>query len=177
MTIEVTNDTAGYWYGSDEVGAVDVLTALRHYRSAENAAQRRARDALGVGENAMIALRILIDADRDGRSVNAKEIAERLEITPASTSALVDRLVRSGHVVRSPDPVDRRGVRLSADGVSMAQAIRVIDELDARTLDAVERLARDEARTVVEFLDAMTSVAEHAVDPAGDAQSGQRLAG
>ncbi len=105
MTTEVTNTTTGFWYGTDSrVDAVDVLNALRRYRSAESAAQRRAREALGIGENALLALRVLLDAESDGRSVNAKELADRLEITPASTSALVDRLVRSGHVERHPTP-------------------------------------------------------------------------
>jgi hypothetical protein len=101
MTSEVMTSTAGYWYEDSAVSAVDVLNALRRYRTAESAAQRRAREALGIGENALLALRFLIDAEHDGRTVNAKDLAERLEITAASTSALVDRLVRSGHVERS----------------------------------------------------------------------------
>ena len=45
MTTEVTNTTTGFWYGTgSRVDAVDVLNALRKYRSAESAAQRRARE-------------------------------------------------------------------------------------------------------------------------------------
>jgi DNA-binding MarR family transcriptional regulator len=160
MTSEVMTSTAGYWYEDSEVTAVDVLNALRRYRSAESAAQRRAREALGIGENALLALRVLIDAEHDGRTVNAKDLAERLQITAASTSALVDRLVRSGHVERHPDPNDRRGVILTATGTSMRHALRVIEELDARALEVTEHLPRDEMAVVVEFLDEMVRVVD-----------------
>jgi DNA-binding MarR family transcriptional regulator len=141
MSSEVTTNTTGYWYGNgSRVDAVDVLNALRRYRTAESAAQRRAREALGIGENALLALRVLVDAEAAGHAVNAKELAERLQITPASTSALVDRLVQSGHVERRPDPNDRRGVILSASGSSMRRAITVIDELDTRAFAVAEHL-------------------------------------
>lgn len=161
MSSEVTTNTTGYWYGNgSRVDAVDVLNALRRYRTAESAAQRRAREALGIGENALLALRVLVDAEADGHAVNAKELAERLQITPASTSALVDRLVQSGHVERRPDPNDRRGVILSASGSSMRRAITVIDELDTRAFAVAEHLPSVDMAVVVEFLEEMTSVVD-----------------
>lgn len=160
MTSELLTGTSGFWYEESPVTAVDVLNALRRYRTAESASQRRAREALGIGENALLALRVLIDADRSGRTVNAKELAERLEITPASTSALVDRLVRSGHVERHQDPTDRRGVILTATGTSMRHALRVLEELDARAAQVTEHLPTDEMSVVVDFLDEMSRVVD-----------------
>ncbi|GGL90491.1 MarR family transcriptional regulator [Curtobacterium sp. Csp1] len=161
MTTEVTDTTTGFWYGKgSRVDAVDVLNALRRYRSAESAAQRRAREALGIGENALLALRILLDAEATGRAVNSKELADRLEITPASTSALVDRLVRSGHVERHADPHDRRGVILTASGGSMRQVLQVIDELDTRTLEVAEHLPQSDMGVVVAFLEEMARVVD-----------------
>ncbi len=165
MTTEVTNTTTGFWYGAgSRVDAVDVLNALRRYRSAESAAQRRAREALGIGENALLALRILLDAESEGRSVNAKELADRLEITPASTSALVDRLVRSGHVERHADPHDRRGVILTASGGSMRQVLQVIDQLDTRAIEVAEHLPQQDMGVVIAFLEEMARVVDHEDD-------------
>jgi DNA-binding MarR family transcriptional regulator len=160
MSTEVGTEPAGYWYEDARVDATDVLNALRRYRSAESAARRRARDSLGIGENAMAALRILIAAGKAGHAVNAKELAERLDVTAASTSALVDRLVRSGHVLRLPDPVDRRGVLLSATGASMDRAREVIAALDEHMIDAADRLSPDDAAVVVAFLDDVADVTE-----------------
>ncbi|OII04079.1 MarR family winged helix-turn-helix transcriptional regulator [Curtobacterium sp. MCBA15_008] len=161
MTSEVTTSAAGFWYGEESrVDAVDVLNALRRYRTAESSAQRRAREALGIGENALLALRVLLDAEKAGRTVNAKDLAEQLEITAASTSALVDRLVRSGHVVRHADPTDRRGVILTATGASMRDVMRVLDQLDSRAIEATEHLSDAEMAVIVAFLDQMVRVVD-----------------
>lgn len=163
MSSEVITSTAGFWYGEEpRVDAVDVLNALRQYRSAESASQRRAREALGIGENALLALRALVDAESAGRTVNSKDLAEELDITPASTSALVDRLVRSGHVERHADPNDRRGVILTATGRSMRQVLQVIDHLDSRAFEAAEHLSSEDMAVVVSFLAEMTRVVDHA---------------
>lgn len=160
MSSEVTS-TAGFWYsGESRVDAVDVMNALRKYRTAESAAQRRAREALGLGENALLALRALVDADDADRTVNAKDLAEHLGITAASTSALVDRLVRSGHVERHADPNDRRGVILTATGRSMRQVLEVIDKLDARAIEAAEHLSTVDMSVVVAFLEEMAVAAD-----------------
>jgi DNA-binding MarR family transcriptional regulator len=166
MTSEVMTTAAGFWYDDDSrVDAVDVLDALRRYRTAETSAQRRAREALGIGENALLALRALLDAEKAGRTVNAKDLAEQLDITAASTSALVDRLVRSGHVERHADPNDRRGVILTATGASMHHVMRVLDQLDSRAVEATELLSGREMAVIVAFLDQMVRVVGD-VDPA-----------
>ena len=161
MTTEAATDSAGYWYDErTRADAVTVLNALRRYRSAANAARRRAREALGVGENALLALQVLLDAEQAGQRVNSKQLAEELGITAASTSALVDRLVRSGHVERHPDPHDRRGVFLTASGGAMRQALEVLDELDDSGASVASRLDHDDVRVIVSFLDEMTRVVD-----------------
>jgi len=168
MTSEVETSAAGFWYGdAPRVDAVDVLNALRRYRSAESAAQRRTREALGIGENALLALRVLLEAEERGRTVNAKDLAEELGITAASTSALVDRLVRSGHVERHPDPSDRRGVILTASGTSMRQVLQVLDQLDTRANEAVDLLSPEDRAVVVAFLEQMARVVDDA-EPADE---------
>jgi DNA-binding MarR family transcriptional regulator len=165
MTTEAVTDAPGFWYGEDpRVESADVLNALRRYRTAEAAAQRRVREELGIGENALMALRILVDAEAEGRTVNSKQLAERLDITAASTSALVDRLVRSGHVERHADPSDRRGVILTASGRSMRRAIGVIDELDSRVAEVAEHVSPADLAVIVAFLDEMSGAVDD--DPA-----------
>jgi len=161
MTTEVVTDAPGFWYGEDSRNnSVDLLNALRRYRTAEAAAQRRLREELGIGENALMALRILVEAEAEGLTVNSKQLAERLDITAASTSALVDRLVRSGHVVRHADPADRRGVILTASGRSMRRAIGVIGELDNRAAEVAEHVSPADLAVIVAFLDEMSGAVD-----------------
>ncbi|PYY36785.1 MarR family transcriptional regulator [Curtobacterium sp. MCJR17_055] len=165
MTSEVTTAAPGFWYGEDSrVDAVDVLNALRRYRTAESSAQRRVREELGIGENALMALRVLVDAETSGRTVNSKELAERLGITAASTSALVDRLVRSGHVERHADPADRRGVILTATGRSMRRALAVIGDLDSRAVEVAQHLPPEDMAVVVAFLREMAGAVDESAD-------------
>jgi DNA-binding MarR family transcriptional regulator len=49
----------------------------------------------------------------DGRPVRIKTLAHDLDVTPAAASQAVERLVGWGVVERTPDPDDRRAVRLS----------------------------------------------------------------
>lgn len=157
MTTEATRDGSGYWYGDGATG-VDVLNALRRYRAAETAANRRARESLGVGENALASLRYLLERGERRQPVNARDLAAHLGITAASTSALVDRLVRSGHIERRDDPNDRRGVLLSATGPAMVRTVAVLDALDGGTRDAIEDLDPEQMRVVAAFLDGMADV-------------------
>jgi DNA-binding MarR family transcriptional regulator len=48
-----------------------------------------------------------------GRPVRVKSLARELDVSPAAASQAVDRLVAYGVLSRSPDPDDRRAVRLS----------------------------------------------------------------
>ena len=59
--------------------------------------------------------------DRD--PIRLKTLAHDLDVTPAAAGQAVDRLVRAGMVSRTPDPDDRRAVRLSFSRKALA-AIR-----------------------------------------------------
>ena len=56
-----------------------------------------------------------------GQSVTIRELAKQLEVGESAATAVVDRLVRQGLVVRHDDPSDRRVVRLelSDEGLSV----------------------------------------------------------
>ena len=96
--------------------------------------------------------------------ISASALAERLGVTPRNITGLVDGLVGTGFVVRTPHPTDRRVVlvELSTGGAQVAAAIRArhaelaadmfggltdrhLEQLDhglARALDRIrERLA------------------------------------
>jgi DNA-binding MarR family transcriptional regulator len=49
-----------------------------------------------------------------GNQTTVGEVATALGVSMPSASELVDRLVEAGHVVRSPDPTDRRRVQIAA---------------------------------------------------------------
>ncbi|BCW86082.1 hypothetical protein NicSoilE8_37550 [Arthrobacter sp. NicSoilE8] len=152
MTADVVKE--GYWYGNETV-AVEVLNALRDYRSAEAAMRRRTRSSMGMGETDLLALRYLLEYGRAGRMVGPKELATRLGITSASMTSLVDRMVKSGHVVREPHPTDRRALVLRPTSDSDEEVRKTLSGMHRRMMDVAASLSRGEAVVVVDFLKRM----------------------
>ncbi len=67
-------------------------------------------------------------------------LAERLGTGLSTTSESVDRLVRNGHLERSPDPTDRRQVLVSATPMARAQIEQMSELGRARLRDLLSRL-------------------------------------
>jgi DNA-binding MarR family transcriptional regulator len=156
-----TFDPSGYWYeqGSEE-RATAVLNALRRYRQAEKDMRARTQTSMQMGETDLAAIRFLLRAQRRGTSVSAKELAGHLGITTASTSVLINRLVKSGHLERHAHPTDRRGVLITATDGSDEEVRATLAGMHARMIAAAERLGPEEARAVVDFLRSMTEAVD-----------------
>lgn len=87
------------------------LTVALDLAAATFAAEHRLH---GTDLRALIAL---LDAERAGTVVGPGWLGSQLQLSSASTTALLDRLARRGLVGRTPDPADRRRVLL---GVTVA---------------------------------------------------------
>ena len=91
------------------------------------------------------------------------ELAQRLGIRSASATVLVDRLVASGHLQRSPHPSDRRRTSLTATEAAhrdvraaleplIADIALITGELDARSADVVLGFLRRATATLESFV-------------------------
>ena len=111
-----------YWYGAADEDrrrrAIEVLQAFRVYRAAEVAMRRRTRESMSMGENELLVLRYLLRAAGQKRQVSPSELTRYLGVSTASTTAIVDRLEKTGHVTRVPHPTDRRSIFIVATTVS-----------------------------------------------------------
>ncbi|WP_224393080.1 MarR family winged helix-turn-helix transcriptional regulator [Pseudonocardia sp. ICBG1293] len=105
---------------------------------------RQARRA-GLHTTDLWALRLL---DVHG-SLGATELARHLDLRPASTTALIDRLVAAGHLERVPDPRDRRRVTVRSREDSFRERLAQWEPA-VRALDAVARRLPADDRAVVE---------------------------
>jgi DNA-binding MarR family transcriptional regulator len=174
---EPSDSASGYWYAEEQrsIRAVDVLNGLRQYRKAETAMRRRTRESMRMGETDLLALQFLLRSTRGGASVGPRDLASYLGISSASTTVLVDRLVRSGHLERHPHPTDRRALVLSTTATTDAEVRATLGRMHSRMLAATEQLTADEMRAVLRFLesmkDAVDVVDEH--EEGGDAHAGQ----
>ena len=70
-------------------------------------------EAHGMHRTDLNALVVIMDSARRGDPVSPTSLARALHLSASATTAVLDRLEASGHVVRGPDPSDRRKVGLS----------------------------------------------------------------
>ncbi|MDP5226792.1 MULTISPECIES: MarR family transcriptional regulator [Arthrobacter] len=152
MALELINKS---WLESDrEDRALSALHLLREFRLAERGTRESLRSDLKINNNDLSALRFIREASADG-PVGALMLGRHLGITSASTTALVNRMVAAGYLVREPDPRDRRAVVLTAT----QRAVELLDSSLQRQVGALLTAAGDfdddELATVERFLTAV----------------------
>ena len=132
-----------------------VLEALQVYRAAEAAMRRRTGSAMGIGENDLLALRLILDNTALGRPTFAKDLSAYLGVSSASTTLLVDRLVRGGFVERRPSRIDKRSVELVPTREALGDTGPLLAAAQEQIAAATAELSADEAETVTRFLTKM----------------------
>lgn len=153
--------SSGYWYPDEgTASSVDVLNLLRRYRAAEASMRRRTRSTMGMGETDLIALRFLLREQGEGRSVLQRDLVRTLGVSSPSVTALVDRLVASGHVTRQPHPTDRRAVVVVPTVDSDSEVRATLGAMHQRMIAAVDELDGAELEAVARFLSSMISAVE-----------------
>jgi DNA-binding MarR family transcriptional regulator len=135
------------------------LLALRAVLNASVHVNQVVARRAGMSVSEVLALTHL-SVDRIGPA----EIARRLAVSTAASSGIVDRLVARGHVVRRPDPRDRRRTELVLSDAGrrtvmeqllpMFAALDRLDrQLDPRERDVVSRYLNGVLDVFVEFVD------------------------
>ena len=122
-------------------GLDDATLAVNDVIGAARDLTVRAAGVMGMNTTDMQAIHLLVEFGPMGTT----QLAERLGIRLASTTVLVDRLERAGHVERVRDTVDRRRVVVTETAAARAAsqdawlpAITKIDEV-CRSLSDSER--------------------------------------
>ena len=103
---------------------------------------------------------------RDRGAMSPSELGERLIVTRATVTGVVDSLERRGFVRRSPDPVDRRRlvIEITPAGLAVVQELRTIIHRNEKAW--LSTLSEPELRSYIEQLhriqDSLASVSEGA---------------
>jgi DNA-binding MarR family transcriptional regulator len=133
---------------------------MRTYRAAESAMRSRTQRSMGLGENDLLALRYLLTAKQEGRTIGPKELTAYLGISSASTTVLIDRLERSGQVRREHSPFDRRALILVPTAVTDEEIRAALGDVPERMVEVANRLDPAEAQVVVDFLRTMRAAVD-----------------
>lgn len=125
--------------------------------------QRQLATELQVNETDLDAMRHLI---RRG-PLTPTELADALEISSASVTAVIDRLTALDHVHREPNPSDRRGVLVVPSPASAQQATSRIDPMTDALDDVLSRFTAEEQDTIIRYLEHIVARYREHAQPRG----------
>lgn len=137
---------------------VRVLAALRAWSDAELKMSQASQKHMKLNATDMKALRFLMASRNADSIVTPGLLAETLHISTASTTKMLDRLERAGHVLRSPHPTDRRALMITVTDATRSEARDTVGRMHARRFDAAARLSREERDVVIRFLNDLSDV-------------------
>jgi DNA-binding MarR family transcriptional regulator len=100
----------------------------------------------------------LLDATRAGTVATPGWLGEQLGLNSASTTGLIDRLEKAGHLRRVRDTQDRRRVLLTVEEQAIALGWSFFGPLMTDLVTAMQSFSEPELDTVRRFLRAMTDV-------------------
>ncbi|MDN5933789.1 MAG: MarR family transcriptional regulator, partial [Pseudonocardia sp.] len=106
----------------------------------------------GMHRTAARAIVELMKAAEGGTPMTAGQLGAALDLTPASVTALVDRMVAAGHVRREPDPTDRRRVLLTVEPAAVHLGEQFFRPLADDLFVMMERYSDDDLRLIAQFL-------------------------
>ncbi|WP_018296467.1 MarR family winged helix-turn-helix transcriptional regulator [Corynebacterium lubricantis] len=129
-----------------------LMAAMGELRRAEERLSDASLEYMKLGKTDMRALHYLIVAGNTGEVVTATTLAAHLDITSASTTKLLDRLARGGHITRTPHPEDRRSTQIHITEETKQAAMQTVGKQQARRFAAAARLSPAEREVVTKFL-------------------------
>jgi DNA-binding MarR family transcriptional regulator len=97
-------------------------------------------DVHDVRPNDFRALLHIMVAETTGQPVTSGELRQRMGLSGAGITYLVDRMMTSGHVTRQSDPADRRKVILRYSDSGLATARAFFAPLGSHSHDAMAEL-------------------------------------
>jgi MarR family transcriptional regulator, 2-MHQ and catechol-resistance regulon repressor len=98
------------------------------------------------------ASQVLAVLDGEGRPVPSNVIAERLLVTTASMTSLLDTLERRGFVARNPHPTDRRKILVSLTGAGAQVVDELLPVMRTGEMTAAGGLTAEQRSALVELL-------------------------
>ncbi|RMI30692.1 MarR family transcriptional regulator [Nocardia stercoris] len=120
-----------------------------YYGSVEDLARELIR-LLGVNETDRRALEIVLRGD--GKSTTPGMLAERLGLTAAGATALLNRLEKQGYIARTLHPTDRRRVIVVATDLAARRLEELISPLIDRSFEMlVSRYEPAELDIIADF--------------------------
>ena len=115
------------------------------------------------------ALLHIMVSETAGVPLTLAQLRQRMDVSPAAITYLVDRMIEAGHIRREPDPEDRRKwlLRYQESGMSLAHAF--FKPLGAHLTEAMADLSDNDLvaahRVFTAMIEAMTAFEDDLAEP------------
>jgi DNA-binding MarR family transcriptional regulator len=160
--IRVPSDFEREFPGASRSGAEVAANLIRAADALLAEINRRRRSIADLSPSAFQCLAIL---DGAGEPLAAHAIAERLLVSSASTTSLLDTLEKRGLIERTPHPSDRRKTLVHLSDEARDIVDEMLPQVHAAATDAVNGLSEAEREQLIESL---TSIRHAVVQMAED---------
>lgn len=131
----------------------DVVAALMRLEIADAGLRSRLRDRLDLNATDLSAIQYIARADSAGMTVYAKDLATVLGVSAPAVSAVVGRLIKAGHLVRTPDPEKSRYRRLTLTDATNALLADIIGDTQELLRGVVTRMSGRDKKRAVKLID------------------------
>ncbi len=108
-----------------------------------------------VSSNDFHALLHIMVAETAGTPLTLAQLGQRMDVSPAAITYLVDRMIDAGHIRREPDPEDRRKWLLRYEDRGMALAHAFFRPLGTHLRSAIADLDDDDLAAAQRVFTAM----------------------
>jgi DNA-binding MarR family transcriptional regulator len=149
------------------LGGAAAIASLQTLRDSIHDADEQALRALGMLPVDALALRYLVQAQHEERTVKPTQLARALRLSTAGITKLVDRLVRDGRATRQPNPNDRRSVVITAAGTAEQDLVAAYGHTRAPLIATIDTLSDAEAAAVERFASQLTAALRDALRTPG----------
>lgn len=132
-----------------------LMSAMGALRKAEERLSDASTTYMKLNKTDMRALHFLIVSQNRGELATPGAISAHLAISTASTTKLLDRLARGGHITREPHPTDRRALIIRVTPETHQSARDTVGRQHAKRFVAAARLSPAEREVVIGFMEDM----------------------
>ncbi|MEU4237315.1 MarR family transcriptional regulator [Actinoplanes sp. NPDC026619] len=156
-----------------ETALNELVDALRTYNVESDVFVDGFARAHHLGRSDLNAIMWISLGTVSGDPISVGDLAHRLRLSPAATTALVDRLENVGHVRRYRDPGDRRRVTVQMSDTAMQVASAFFVPLGGRMRVAAEEFTAEELARTALIVRKMTGAVTAAGSPTPARESGR----
>ncbi|MFG1816442.1 MarR family winged helix-turn-helix transcriptional regulator [Kribbella sp. NPDC049174] len=126
----------------------EITEAVVRFQNATDRVDAAAADVLGVNRTDLLCIGLLL---RDG-GMTAGLLAVEAGLSPAATTAAIERLENSGYAVRAKDAADRRRVLVTATPLAEERVEKLYGPVRPAGTALLSRYTRTELETIQRFL-------------------------